>query len=190
MWRRNCLPIRSTWVHPCFWWGSCCSIFSFLRYRSLYVLLSRFFWPLCCLSVFDQRLMITPLISSNFSKPFSTGRPVFTFSQRFSNWETHTQLHHCFISNILSWKQIARLCCHIFPDESLLNKFYIGSLKLLLSIQSIYLMYISLYMSKSVYINKFIFRGNVLVYIPDDRYLTLVQISSQDVYNYPNQKYV
>jgi hypothetical protein len=82
------------------------------------------------------------------------------------------------------------LCCHIFPDESLLIKFYIGSLKLLLSIQSIYLMYISLYKSKSVYINKFIFRGNVLVYIPDDRYLTLVQISSQDVYNYPNQKYV
>jgi hypothetical protein len=82
------------------------------------------------------------------------------------------------------------LCCHIFPDESLLIKFYIGSLKLLLSIQSIYLMYISLYKSKSVYINKFIFRGNVSVYIPDDRYLTLVQISSQDVYNYPNQKYV
>jgi hypothetical protein len=134
------------------------------------------------------------LISSNFSKTFSTGKPVFTFSQRFSNWETHTQLHHCFILNTLSWKQIlvTRLCCHIFPDESLFIKFYIGSLKLILSIQSIYLKYILtlLYMSKSVYINKFLFRGNVLVYIPDDRYLTLVQISSQDVYNYPNQKYV
>ena len=185
MWRRNCLPIRSTWVHPCFWWGSCCSIFSFLWYISLYVLLSLFFWPLCCLSVFDQRLMITPLISSNFSETFSTSRPVFTFSQRFSNWETHTQLHHCFISNMLSWIMLSYI-----PRRVLLIKFYIGTLKLLLSIQSIYLMYISLYKSKSVYINKFIFRGNVLVYIPDDRYLTLVQISSQDVYNYPNQKYV
>ena len=45
-------------------------------------------------------------------------------------------------------------------------------------------------MSKSVYINKFLFRGNVLVYIPDGRYLTLVQMSSQDVDNYPNKKYV
>jgi hypothetical protein len=32
----------------------------------LLVLLSLFFWPLCCLS-FDLRILITPLVSSNFS---------------------------------------------------------------------------------------------------------------------------
>ena len=34
--------------------------------RSLFVLLSFFFWPLCCLS-FDLRILITPLVSSNSS---------------------------------------------------------------------------------------------------------------------------
>ena len=29
--------------------------------------LSLFFWPLCCLSVFDLRILITPLVSSNSS---------------------------------------------------------------------------------------------------------------------------
>ena len=31
--------------------------------RSLFVLLSFFFWPLCCLSFFDLRILITPLVS-------------------------------------------------------------------------------------------------------------------------------
>jgi hypothetical protein len=35
--------------------------------RSLFVLLSFFFWPLCCLSFFDLRILITPLVSSNIS---------------------------------------------------------------------------------------------------------------------------
>jgi hypothetical protein len=26
---RNCLPFGNTWVHPGFWWGSCCSSFYF-----------------------------------------------------------------------------------------------------------------------------------------------------------------
>jgi len=34
---------------------------------SLFVLLFFFFWPLCCLSVFDLRILITPLVSSNSS---------------------------------------------------------------------------------------------------------------------------
>ena len=34
--------------------------------RSLFVLLSLFFLPLCCLS-FDLRILITPLVSSNYS---------------------------------------------------------------------------------------------------------------------------
>jgi hypothetical protein len=35
--------------------------------RSLVVLLSFFSWPLCCLSFFDLRILITPLVSSSFS---------------------------------------------------------------------------------------------------------------------------
>ena len=36
--------------------------------RSLFVLLYFFFWPLCCLFFFDIQIVITPLISSNFSQ--------------------------------------------------------------------------------------------------------------------------
>jgi len=35
--------------------------------RSLIVLLSFFFWPLCCLSLFNLRIMIAPLVSSDSS---------------------------------------------------------------------------------------------------------------------------
>jgi hypothetical protein len=35
--------------------------------RSLFVLLHFFFWSLCCLFVFDIRILITPLVSSNSS---------------------------------------------------------------------------------------------------------------------------
>ena len=51
------------------YWGSCYSIFSFacMFCRSLFVLLSFFFCPLCFLSFFDVRILITPLISSSSS---------------------------------------------------------------------------------------------------------------------------
>jgi hypothetical protein len=35
--------------------------------RWLFVLLSFFFWPLCCLFFFDLRILITPLVSSSSS---------------------------------------------------------------------------------------------------------------------------
>ena len=35
--------------------------------RSLFVILTFFFWPLCCLSFFDLRILTSPLVSSNFS---------------------------------------------------------------------------------------------------------------------------
>ena len=38
-------------------------VFCVLFCRSLFVLLSFFFWPLCCLS-FDLRFLITPVVSS------------------------------------------------------------------------------------------------------------------------------
>jgi hypothetical protein len=37
--------------------------------RSLFVILTFFFWPLCCLSFFDLRILITPLVSPSFSSP-------------------------------------------------------------------------------------------------------------------------
>jgi hypothetical protein len=54
---------------PDFKSGSCYSFYSFICMfcRSLFVLLYFFFWPLCCLSLFDLRNMITPLVSSNSS---------------------------------------------------------------------------------------------------------------------------
>jgi hypothetical protein len=42
-------------------------VFCVIVCRSLLVLLYFFFWPLCCLSFFDLRLLITPLVSTNFS---------------------------------------------------------------------------------------------------------------------------
>ena len=53
-----------------FQWSSCYSIFSlmFMFCRSLFSLLSFFFWPLLCLSCLDLRILITPLLSSNSSQ--------------------------------------------------------------------------------------------------------------------------
>ena len=54
-----------------FWWGSCYTMFSFLcRLFQIIVcpfVLFFFVWPLNCLSL-DLRFLITPLVSSNFSK--------------------------------------------------------------------------------------------------------------------------
>ena len=49
--------------------GYCYSIFSFMCMfcRWLFVLLYFFFWPLCCMFLFDIRILNTPLISSNSS---------------------------------------------------------------------------------------------------------------------------
>jgi hypothetical protein len=52
--------------------------------RSLFVLLSLFFWPLCCLFVFDLRILITSLVSSNSS--FNSEYPInimFLYRQYF-----------------------------------------------------------------------------------------------------------
>jgi hypothetical protein len=52
-------------------WTQVHSIFSFMCMfcRSLFVLLYFFFWWLCCLFFFDLQILITPLVSSNFSLP-------------------------------------------------------------------------------------------------------------------------
>ena len=59
-----------TLVHSqLFIWDSCYWIFSFICMfcRLFFAILYFFFWPLCCLSFFDVRLIITPLVSSNRS---------------------------------------------------------------------------------------------------------------------------
>lgn len=66
----NYLPFRNTWVHP---WSvvrfiiARSLVFCVKFCRSLFVLLALFFWVLCCLSFYDLRLLITPLVSSNTS---------------------------------------------------------------------------------------------------------------------------
>jgi hypothetical protein len=69
---QNCLPFRSTCIHPWFLVGSCYSIFSFMCMfcRSLFVLLYFFFWSWCCLFFFDIQILITPLVYSNSSVIF------------------------------------------------------------------------------------------------------------------------
>jgi hypothetical protein len=42
-------------------------VFRVVFSRLLFVLLFFFFWPVCCLSFFDLRIQITPLVSSNSS---------------------------------------------------------------------------------------------------------------------------
>jgi len=52
-----------------YYWGSCYSIFSFMCMfcRSVFVLLSFFFWSLCFLYFSELRILITPLVSSSNS---------------------------------------------------------------------------------------------------------------------------
>ena len=63
-------PSRAPEFTHSFQWSSCYSIFTFICMfcRSLFVLLYFFFWPLCCLSFFDLRILLTPLVSSNSSQ--------------------------------------------------------------------------------------------------------------------------
>jgi hypothetical protein len=54
--------------------------------RSLFVLLSLFFWPLCCLS-FNLRILITPLVSSTSSYyTWSSNHHIISFS-----WQIYAQ---------------------------------------------------------------------------------------------------
>ena len=48
--------------------------------RSLFVLFSLFYWPLCCLFFFDIRILITPLVSSNSFYTHYYFLPIFSMS--------------------------------------------------------------------------------------------------------------
>ena len=64
---RGAATVNCSLQFTCFHCGLCCATFVFyvVFCRSLFVLLSFFFWSLCCLS-FDIRLLITPLVSSDY----------------------------------------------------------------------------------------------------------------------------
>ena len=62
--------VRVTWYFMC------------MVCRSLFVLLYFYFWPLSCLFFFDLRILITPLISSNYSYSAQKTESHNIFTQR------------------------------------------------------------------------------------------------------------
>jgi hypothetical protein len=60
----NYSHIQDQYMFHC--WGKDFSIICMFC-RSLFVLLYFFFWPLCCLFIFDIRILIAPLVFSNSS---------------------------------------------------------------------------------------------------------------------------
>ena len=53
--------------------------------RSLFVLLSFSFWPLCILSFFDLRILISPLISSNIPFTVASIKHIYTYRRHTSH---------------------------------------------------------------------------------------------------------
>jgi hypothetical protein len=99
--------------------GSCFSIFSFMCMfcRSLFVLLSFFFWPLCCLFFFYLRILIPHLESSNSSMKsvYITTNVMSSISIR-GNVCHYSEMFHSFLFLLLFhpptllWKMT--LCIH------------------------------------------------------------------------------
>ena len=67
--------------------------------RSLFVTLYLFFWSLCCL-FFDLRILITPLVSSNFSYPIGS-----SWSWLYGNWVYNYMRNPC-LSPLTLWVRI------------------------------------------------------------------------------------
>jgi hypothetical protein len=61
-WRRKICKHWNYTFKTGFYWGSCYSNFSFISMfcTFVFVLMPFFLWPLCCLSFFDLRILITP----------------------------------------------------------------------------------------------------------------------------------
>ena len=113
---------------PGFQWGSCYSIFSFICmiYRSLFVLLYFFFWPLCCLFFFDIRILITPLVSANSSytknnlKQLQMSNSLLIRSGRW--WPVTRQTFSTSIHNLLFFLWHSR---HLFIGRHLATQFIV-----------------------------------------------------------------
>jgi hypothetical protein len=74
---------------------------------SLFVLLSFFFWPLCCLFFFDIRILITPLVSSN-----SSYRREEKQSKNTTQYALDTTMHKQ--TQITQIRHIEGNCYHVF----------------------------------------------------------------------------
>ena len=89
-------------------------VFSVVFCRSLFVLLSFLFWPLCCLS-FDLRSLITYLVSSNSSKSMLpqytnwSSSMISMKSKRFSNHDQEEDKMNIYfrISFSKSWQIVS-----------------------------------------------------------------------------------
>ena len=57
--------------------------------RSLFVLFSFFTWPLCCLFFFDLRILITPLVSWNYSYRIPFIQTTFEWRHCIGMWEKY-----------------------------------------------------------------------------------------------------
>lgn len=79
-------------------------------------LLPFFFWLLCCVTFFDLRILITPLISSNSSNCLILNHDVIATRKRLS----HRQLDmHCI------GKYICEFCLYHFYFEFVINRYII-----------------------------------------------------------------
>ena len=93
------------------------SIFSFICMfcRSLFVLLDFFFWPLCCLFIFDIQILITSLVSSNSSH--YKERYNLEYNTKFRSINIITNLHwYGRRSNSGTWKE-SLTCCNIVEKQ-------------------------------------------------------------------------
>ena len=93
-------PYGTPEFNPGFQWGSCYSIFSFICMfcRLLFVLLYFLFWPLCCLFFFNLQILITSLVSSNYSFiSCNTSNLHFTLYICIYRINTFYILHYSFI---------------------------------------------------------------------------------------------
>jgi hypothetical protein len=100
-------------------------VFCVVFCRLWFVLLFFFYWPLCCLPFFDLRLLITPLVSLNYSYILFSIRltftvPIFIIHVFISiedvivcnRWVTiYTQEHVVLLMSIVSYDIDTGTCC-------------------------------------------------------------------------------
>jgi hypothetical protein len=111
-------PFCRTWVHP--------PVFSWVhvtRSLVLYVcfvdrFLYFFFWPLCFLSFFDLRLLITPLVSSNSSYPSRASELNHGFCEVDGAWVLVFCVMFC--RSLFFFCFFWPLCCLFFFDIQIL----------------------------------------------------------------------
>ena len=115
-------------------------VFCVVFCRSLFVLLSFFCWPLCCLSFFDLRILITPLESLNSSLNYidaleimkeitiALGDVTLSTSSRskilFSVANLQNKIASSFFKNLISKKYICTFAFRISKNKSLLSEYW------------------------------------------------------------------